>query len=554
MSNNVKIPVNLDIDSLLVGVNGREDYKRNLKSGIIYFVSLLCIDNYYKYKLSDGYRTLNGEYLDNVIGRGKKTPRRSVVIKDLLKENGVIEIRGHQSGVKSQGFRLTEKYSTGEFNRIKLEDNIIERIKLYSNGGVNDEDEIEDTKGYKHLKEQFNNHELKIDISQFNTFLTKIGKEVFDKINRTRKNKVYNYKSYFNYFGKTLSIIKDIDDKKHNISISKNNKRFYSFLTSFNKIYRPFLIIDGNKVGEVDIMTSQSYILSTILNERFYKRISKGYNLHTIHPNLKIGIDNLGKNNPSNQIGRNIFITGVYFSSIMLEGIKKYTNIDFTSDYYTFILSEGNRLYPDHINKHKVFLKGRDYIKGQIMNFLFLKNKNKKSKKNKRGNGYDREDNPFVKLMELLYPELCDYVIRFNQYYTSTEFSILLQRSEMFLMLNVCKELQLRHPNIPLYTIHDSILTTQSNLPIVQKVMTDVITKLTGKSVGVKSKPLHLPTSIDKELVEETFNKVKINNDKDWSDNKTYILTKNIKLGIDFFYKGDERKEWYDRLGISYSN
>ena len=153
--------------------------------------------------------------------------------------------------------------------------------------------------------------------------------------------------------------------------------------------------------------------------------------------------------------------------------------------------------------------------------------------------------------MELLYPELYDYVIRFNQYYTSTEFSYLLQRSEVFLMLNVCKELQLKHPNIPFYTIHDSILTTQSNLPIVQKVMTDVITKLTGKSVGVKSKLLHQPTSIDEELIEEIFNKVRIKNEKEWSDNRTYILTKNIKLGIDFFYKGNERKDWYDRLGIN---
>jgi hypothetical protein len=539
MSNRVKIPINLDIDSLLVGTDGREDYKRNLKSGIIYFVSLLCIDNYYKYKSSDGYRTLNGEYLDNVIGRGKKTPRRSVVIKRLLEENGVIEIRGHQSGVKSQGFRLTEKYTTGEFSRMKLDDDIIERIKLYSKGVINNEDEIENTKTYNQLIEQFNNHELKIDILRFNTFLKKIGKEVFEKIDNTRKNKLYNYKSYFNYFGYTLSIIKDIDDKDYFFSIPESNRRFYSNLTSFPKLYRPFLLIDGNGVGEVDIMTSQSYILSTILNERFYKRIGSGYNLTTIHPNLKIGIDNLGRNNPSNQIGRDIFITGVFFSSMMLEGIRNYTNIDFTSDYYTFILEEGKRLYPNHINKHKVFLKGRDYIKGQIMNFLF------------EWNGYNREGNPFGELMELLYPELCDYVIRFNQYYTSTEFSYLLQRSEVFLMLNVCKELQLQHPNIPFYTIHDSILTTQSNLPIVQKVMTDVITKLTGKSVGVKSKLLHQPTSIDDKLVDEIFNKVRIKNDKEWSDNRTYILTKNIKLGIDFFYKGNERKDWYDRLGIN---
>jgi len=132
-----------------------------------------------------------------------------------LEENGVIEIRGHQSGVKSQGFRLTEKYSTGEFSRMKLDDDIIERIKLNSKRKVSDEVEIDDTKGYNQLKEQFNRHELKIDILRFNTFLKMIGKDVFNKIDKTRKNKVYNYKSYFNYFGYTLSIIKNIDDKDY---------------------------------------------------------------------------------------------------------------------------------------------------------------------------------------------------------------------------------------------------------------------------------------------------------------------------------------------------
>ena len=48
--------------------------------------------------------------------------------------------------------------------------------------------------------------------------------------------------------------------------------------------------------------------------------------------------------------------------------------------------------------------------------------------------------------------------------------------------------------------------------------MTDVITKLTGKSVGVKSKPLHQPISIDEELVEEIV--------VYWSPRKDRIKTK----------------------------
>ena len=42
-----------------------------------------------------------------------------------------------------------------------------------------------------------------------------------------------------------------------------------------------------------------------------------------------------------------------------------------------------------------------------------------------------------------------------------------------------------------------------------------------------------------------------IMNDNEWDNNKTYILTKNIKLVIDFCYIGNEMKEWYDRVGIN---
>ena len=68
---------------------------------------------------------------------------------------------------------------------------------------------------------------------------------------------------------------------------------------------------------------------------------------------------------------------------------------------------------------------------------------------------------------------------------------IILQRIESFLILDViCKKISFMHPHIPLFTIHDSILTTQGNEAIVEEIMAREIQNWTGHKASFGSKEL----------------------------------------------------------------
>lgn len=530
----VTIPANLDIDSLLAEEQGRGDYLENLRSGIVYFLSLLCYDNYIIYKRKDGYRQLKGEFLDNIIGRGKKIPRRSARIKQILLNHGIIQIKKHKKGINSQGFRLTEKYSAGMMKKVELSEEISRRIEYYTK---KEDIDINQSKDYDILRSQFEKHKLSIDKKRLKSFLLSLSKDVFTAVEKNKKFQVYNFKAFFNYFGYLVNLANDIEEGNYFFKVPETSRRFYSNLTTFPKILRPFLLIDGKEVGEIDIMTSQSYILATILDKNFYSKESQGFNMASIYPDLRTKIKNIGKNNITNQAGRNHFVTGVNFDKDMFEGIEEYRNIEFIDDYYTQLLNMGSKLYPNHMEKHQSFKRGREYIKDQIMNFLF------------EWNEFNRDKNPFGKLMEYLFPAVLEYVKRFNEMYSSSELSILLQRTEAFLMLNVCKELNYKYPDIPFYTIHDSIITDKVNIKSISDIMRRVIYKMTNKEVGIKMKVLD-KLLVDDKLVNEIIKKIKINSDKQWENNRSYINYENIKEGIKFLHKGESRKQWYSKLNI----
>mgnify|MGYP003133748522 FL=1 len=59
----------------------------------------------------------------------------------------------------------------------------------------------------------------------------------------------------------------------------------------------------------------------------------------------------------------------------------------------------------------------------------------------------------------------------------------MLQRLESQTILHkVCKRISLENPNVPIFTIHDSIVTTSNNVEFVNKVFSDVLKENLGYS------------------------------------------------------------------------
>lgn len=87
---------------------------------------------------------------------------------------------------------------------------------------------------------------------------------------------------------------------------------------------------------------------------------------------------------------------------------------------------------------------------------------------------------PFYRFFARLYPTVMKVynLFKVDDY---RNFVYLLQRMEAHLMLNVvCKTISRRKPGVPIYTIHDSIVTTVNNVGYVREVMIQELLRMVG--------------------------------------------------------------------------
>ena len=181
---------------------------------------------------------------------------------------------------------------------------------------------------------------------------------------------------------------------------------------------------------------------------------------------------------------------------------------------------------------------GRDFVKKRIMSSLFDKN------------GIYREENILTVLIKNLYPAVNTFIERFIMMYTSTDFALLLQRAEAFLILKTCE--RLKEENVPFFTIHDSIITTEESKHKVDFIMRNEIYKLSGKKVGIKSKTLIPLTEVEKMMFGEKWKKINVTTVKSLEKSKTYLNNEFVKVGVDFYYKTKkEKKVIMDFIGFT---
>ena len=272
-----RVPSNLNLDKLLDGVDGNKTKIRYLREGIVYFLNLLYVDNYTHYEKSGGFININEKILSSVIGKD-----RPAQIVRILKSNNVIEVMNHRQGHYSRSYRLTEQY-TSDFNEVDFSDRIKEKLKVHQLKTEKQHSEsTESNLSYSHIFNQFKKNRLEIDVPNLNFFLQNLGEQLIKKHQLLKEHQDLTYNSILNFIGKSIELSNDINKNKPRLSISNSNKRFHSNITSLPKIVRPFLTVNGKGIGEVDLNSSQPYILSTIVNDKFIDNDNNSFNLKNL--------------------------------------------------------------------------------------------------------------------------------------------------------------------------------------------------------------------------------------------------------------------------------
>ena len=536
----VKVSASINVAGLVNALNTSPTRAANLKNKIYYFLSLLTDtnDNYPLNDSNDGYHNLCSAELKKVLGS-----KDFYVIRDLLMNpfDPIIEVdnswhnpNGGNSSGYCQGYRITPKYNTGEVVFKTVPNKLSKLIVKHADKDTSVTDAAPD---YTFLLDQFESNALSFDPKVYK-FISNFSQQLLIRI---QNNNPYQIKLVQNLVGRWIYYISQTEDNKLWCKVSSKNHRLNSSITNLPRILRPFLLFNGESLTCVDVTSSQPYILSSVMQAKFYNESKVGYNLKTIYPELYnelIKNDSIDTSNTgviyyssntgytssfiSNLSNSSSFMWCNFFTAPDIDSITNYTQAPFYLDFYTDLL---NRYYTyNNIPKRVAQKDDREKLKGTMMYVLFDENKG------------HRNNNLQIQMFQSVYPGVEKWLNQIHSLIGKKRFSYLLQRAESYLLLNViCREFNEQYPAAPLLTIHDGLFTTKDYVRNLNGFVLRRLREITGIIAGCKTKASQIDPNPQIQDVENEWAKIEpINTVEKYLKNIKGVFSSNITRGSEF--------------------
>lgn len=295
--------------------------------------------------------------------------------------------------------------------------------------------------------------------------------------------------------------INRIDQGEYFLSVDANIRRLHTNLTNLKGELRNFLTYDEQPLVSIDIKNSQPFLSMALFNPNFLKEVSitdssnlrdlttiplkpiagvgnddelrssRKFHLSTVAPSIYEELRNTEIKVPDylrshKKVKKGKFPTTLLFSLIMFsrlihrsdnEDVMEFKNKVVSGMLYDF-LKEKFRL-----NLGITFSSNKE-VKAHVFSVLFT-------------------DNRFIGQAKAapkkLFAEIFPTVYRFFSLFKNKDKTVLpriLQSIESWLVLDkVCKRIAKEKKDLPIFTIHDSILTTQGNEGYVRSIMEEEI-------------------------------------------------------------------------------
>lgn len=376
---------------------------------------LYLYSNFGMRKDRHGYTPLKVAYLRKVI---PQTLEKELRMR--LQEAGVVECDGHYiEGQKSFGYRLTEPYQV-KHKRIPIQHPLIRENILEVRKG----DLTKLSKVHLHLFRQF--ERLTIDTTSI---------EIVDP----------ERKEWVGYSHLAIELLRNKDWSP----IVCEYGRFHTPLTRLMSEFRSGLRLDGQRLINLDISNSQPLLLALL----FIKVLSKAKCLtveqsiedkellQTIH---HLGIEYIPTIGTPYTMGEVINSEGVH------EDVKEYVKLVEKGELYDF-LGKNSEL------SRKAFKEGlfRDVFFGQ-----------------------NRIRSKLTDEFEKQFPHVMAFIRRVKRS-NYARLAWIMQREESRLMIDtICGRLMKEHPDMPVLTIHDSIMTTPGHEEAVRQTICEEFIRL----------------------------------------------------------------------------
>lgn len=331
---------------------------------------------------------------------------------------------------------------------------------------------------YKHLYKWFNPN-LQIDFEAAENFLKSCylkGDGSFSEIHKYNANWCSAHR---------LSIG---DFRFH---VDNNIHRLHTNFTTMKRETRNFITYDGKPFVNVDLSNSQPLLSCSLLDESFYAKSTSKNSKLTIHdliyPNTSITLTN----KDIDKIVYNIIMVTKNDQSQAGHGFQRYKDLVSSGTFYEAFRDEHYRLNGEYI-------ENRATLKEKV--FLMLYDKSWRHK---------YFDDKATQTLINTFPDVFKLFALFKQK-DYTFLARLLQTMESTLILDrITRRIGKERPNMPLFTIHDSVVCTVGNEYYVRDIIKEETLKAIGFSPSVKFEywdPNNLKQEIKKRPITPTPN------------------------------------------------
>ncbi len=274
-------------------------------------------------------------------------------------------------------------------------------------------------------------------------------------------------KQYSSLLGGIIIPMSSYEQKEFYFQVDESGYRVHTNLTNLKKGIRKYVKYKGKNLVSYDIKNSQPFFLNVLWNEDFWTKSKLGERI------------TMGKlQNPSGTLRafhrkapKHPLTMRTFDESQYGKGFQLFKKVTLDGSLYEFICEKHLELTGQVLERYKA--------KKQLITLLY------DTAKKHRHYVYDIEDT-----IDVVFPGLMDFC---NTLKTKTDYNklaLLLQNIESTVVLRmVAKNIAQKYPEMPLFTVHDSIATTEDFAPILGPLMASEIESVVGFKPTIKEEP-----------------------------------------------------------------
>lgn len=403
---------------------------------------------------------------------------------DYLVNTGVLVCDGRYIiGEKSMWYRWADQYAGSIFHSSE---------EIVSNFGSVRLDNPEDRKNYPHLFYWYDRKNLRINprACDYAEGIRKLKMQDDSHKSWDWNRDTQQFKHPDTQYLAVLRNIDKITAQEYGVHIDDNVHRLHSVLTNIQKDFRNFITYGGQPLVSIDIKNCQPYLSCLLLKPEFWQR---GADIPLTLYDLPENIQTLFQSQILEQA-----IKG-YFDELSNHDIEQYIYLVSSGGIYEQIRDIANQ----HLKEGQSRIERKD---AKVLMFYLLFSSN-------RGQHDDPTINELRRIFSTeLYPKVAELFRIIKREYADAEMdkphsrlSRLLQSIESTIMLHrCCKRIwEEGRLEIPIFTIHDSIVTTCEHQEYVQAVIAEEF----AKNIGV-GPALSIETWSEKNLDQNIYNEI----------------------------------------------